>query len=103
MKLVRVLLHTSDLDRTVKALSDEGFHGLTIAEIAHLDSTRPGRPRVTLRNELTVAVHGDRTERLLRALQGAGCKREVRVHIAALNQAVRIRTGERDQAAIWTS
>ncbi len=103
MKLVRVLLHTADLDRVVKAISSEGFHGCTIAEIVHLDSSRPGRAHVTIRNELTVAVHADRIERLMRALTSARSKRALEVRIQPLGQAVRIRTGERDQAAIWTA
>jgi nitrogen regulatory protein PII len=101
MRLVRALLHTADLDRVVTALTREGFHGMTIAEIVHCDSRRAGRPHVTLRNEVTVAVHGDRVNRLLRALRAARLQRELQVTLQPLCQAVRIRTGERDQAAIW--
>ena len=101
MTLVRALLHSSDLDRVVAALDREGFHGMTIAEIVHCDFRRSGRAHVTLRNEVAVAVHSERVDRLLRALQEAKCRRELEVSLQPLLRAVRIRTGELDEAAIW--
>jgi nitrogen regulatory protein PII len=101
LKFVRALLHSSDLDRAVAALEREGFHGMTIGEIVHCDSQRGGRAHVTLRNQLSVAVQAERVERLLRALHAAKCTRDVEVTLEPLSKAVRIRTGELDEAAVW--
>lgn len=104
MKLLRVLTQSFDLDRVIDALDKEGFRGATIAEVVHVDPTRHTRGTrgfVTLRNQLTLAVHDDLVERALRALHVARCKRELEVQIEPLQHAVRIRTGEVDQAAIW--
>lgn len=101
MKLIRIIAHSFDLDRVVAALDGEGFHGLSIAEVVYCDTDRKGREGASLRNEIEVALHDDRVSRALQALQRAACKRDLLMTIEELEHAVRIRTGEQDEAAIW--
>lgn len=100
MKLVCILTHSFDLDPVVEGLRDEGVHGLTIAEVVHSDAMRAPERQVTLRNEISVAIHDDSLERVVRGLRRARAKRELRVTIQSLTGAVRIRTGEVDNAAL---
>ena len=101
MKLVRILVHPFDLGTLVDALQQEGFVGATIDEVlwATPETTQrrlPGRPWA----EVSIAMHDDLVDRVFRCVQGSACRRERLVTIEALEQAVRIRTGEIDEAAL---
>ncbi len=97
MRRVRTRVHPFDLAVVVEALQADGFPGLTLSEVLAEELTDgPLRPRV----EVSIAMHDDRVERALQSLRRAGCRRGQEITVEPVEAAVRIRTGEIDEAAL---
>ena len=98
---VEAWIRPHQIDAMKAALRDAGASGVTASDVTVLSSAAGGvRGSCT---KLEAVVHDERVERVLQELQrasrpaGGGCE----VWLTRVEQAVRIRTGEIDEAAIW--
>lgn len=101
MKLLRILAGAFEAQPLVDHLSEDGFAGVTIREVLGSLPTDAASQPLTPRVELSVALHDARLPRALEALGRARTRHDLSVLVEPLATAVRIRTGEVDEAAIW--
>jgi len=109
VKILRAWVRPFAFEEVVRALESEGFRGMTLAEVHAPFAGRPihgsyrgapvRRPGV-MQIEITIAMHDDLVERALRCLSRCRTDPELLVTIEPLLHAVRIRTGEIDEAAL---
>ncbi|MDJ0786049.1 MAG: P-II family nitrogen regulator [Myxococcota bacterium] len=99
MKLIRILVHPFDVQNTVDSLAHNGFRGMTLDEV-FCDGTGLSPGLLKARVSIQVGIHEERLKRAVEAVELAGCRAEAQVHVEPLLQAVRIRTGEIDEAAL---
>ena len=112
MKLVTAIIKPSRLDPVLEALKDVGVAGLTVSEVrgfgrqkGKTEVYRGAEYEVKLlpKVKLEIAVPTDVLEPVIEALQrtaNTGKIGDGKVFVLDLEQALRIRTGERDAAAI---
>jgi nitrogen regulatory protein P-II 1 len=111
MKLITAIVRPDKLDELIDALVDNRAHGLTVTEargfgqqFGHLT---PGadRPRVTLLHKirLDVVALDDDVEILVEAIAKHARTETIgdgKIWITPVDGALRVRTGERDRAAM---
>ena len=112
MKLVTAIIKPSRLDPVLEALKDVGVAGLTVSEVrgfgrqkGKTEVYRGAEYEVKLlpKVKLEIAVPDDIAERVIEAVSrtaNTGKIGDGKVFVLDLEQALRIRTGDRDAAAI---
>ncbi len=112
MKIVTAIIKPFKLDEVRDALTALGVHGMTVTEVkgygrqkGHTEIYRGAEYAVSFLPKLKVevAVSGDLVGQTIEAITTAARTGEIgdgKIFVTALDQAVRIRTGERDQEAI---
>jgi nitrogen regulatory protein P-II 2 len=112
MKLITAIIKPSRLDAVVDAVTDAGASGLTVTEVRGYGRQK-GKTEVYRGAEYAVkllpkvkieaAVPTDVVEKVVEALAQAANTGKIgdgKIFVTDLEQALRIRTGERDAAAI---
>jgi nitrogen regulatory protein P-II 2 len=112
MKMIVAVIKPSRLDAVLEAVTEAGASGLTVTEVrgygrqkGKTEVYRGAEYEVKLlpKVKLEIAVPTDVVEPVVEALQRTANTRKIgdgKVFVMDLEQALRIRTGERDAAAI---
>ena len=112
MKLITAVIRTFKLDEVREALTQVGVSGITVTEVkgfgrqkGHTELYRGAEYVVDFLPKIKVetAVTDDRVEAVVEAIQGAaktGKTGDGKIFITAIEQVVRIRTGEIDADAL---
>lgn len=112
MKIVTAIIKPFKLDEVRDALTALGVHGMTVTEVkgygrqkGHTEIYRGAEYAVSFLPKLKVevAVPSDLVSQTIDAITAAARTGEIgdgKIFVSGLDQAVRIRTGERDQEAI---
>ncbi len=112
MKLITAVIKPSRLDAVLDAVTEAGASGLTVTEVRGYGRQRGKTEvyrgaeyevRLLPKVKLEVAVAGDIVERVVEAIARSANTGKIgdgKVFVVDLEQALRIRTGERDAAAI---
>ena len=112
MKIVNAIIKPFKLDEVKEALQDVGVQGLSVIEVkgfgrqkGHTEIYRGAEYTVNFlpKVKIELAVPGDKAEAVVEAIQSAantGAIGDGKVFVIDLEQALRIRTGETDAAAL---
>jgi nitrogen regulatory protein P-II 2 len=112
MKLVIAIIKPFKLDEVRDALTRIGVHGMTVTEVkgygrqkGHTEIYRGAEYVVNMLPKLRVevAVASDQTDRVVEALASAAKTGQIgdgKIFVTPIDEAVRIRTGETDAAAL---
>jgi nitrogen regulatory protein P-II 2 len=112
MKIVVAVIKPFKLDAVRDALTSIGVHGLTVTEVkgygrqrGHTEIYRGGEYTVNFlpKLKLEVAVPAGQVERVTEAIAAAAKTGEIgdgKIFVSGIEHAVRIRTGETDDAAL---
>jgi nitrogen regulatory protein P-II 2 len=112
MKLVVAIIKPFKLDDVREALAEVGVQGVTVTEVkgfgrqkGHTELYRGAEYVVDFlpKIKLEVAVADDQIERVVEAIQAAARTGKIgdgKIFVSALEQVVRIRTGELDNDAL---
>lgn len=112
MKLVTAVFKPSRLDAVLDAVSEIGVSGITVSEVrgygrqhGKTEVYRGAEYEVRLlpKVKIEIAVATDMVEKVIEAVSGAANTNKIgdgKIFVVDLETAVRIRTGERDAAAI---
>ena len=112
MKIVTAIIKPFKLDEVRDALTAIGATGMTVTEVkgygrqkGHTEIYRGAEYAVSFlpKLKIEVAVSSDLVSQTIEAISTAARTGEIgdgKIFVTALDQAVRIRTGERDQEAI---
>ena len=112
MKLISAVIKPSRLDAVLEAVTEAGASGLTVTEVrgygrqkGKTEIYRGAEYEVKLlpKVKLEMAVPSDRVDAVVEALAAAANTGKIgdgKVFVLDLESALRIRTGERDAAAI---
>ncbi|HEX5305159.1 MAG TPA: P-II family nitrogen regulator [Dyella sp.] len=112
MKLVSAVIKPFKLDDVREALADAGVQGITVTEVkgfgrqkGHTELYRGAEYVVDFlpKIKLEVAVADDQLERVVDAIQNAARTGKIgdgKIFVSALDQVIRIRTGELDNDAL---
>jgi nitrogen regulatory protein PII len=112
MKLVTAIIKPFKLDPVRSALARAGVTGMTLTEVrgfgrqkGHTELYRGAEYHVDFlpKIKLEIAVEEDRLEAVIEALResaGSGRIGDGKIFVSGLEQVIRIRTGETDEAAI---
>jgi nitrogen regulatory protein P-II 2 len=112
MKIVMAIIKPFKLDEVRDALTAVGVHGMTVTEVkgygrqkGHTEIYRGTEYAVSFLPKLKVevAVPGDQVDKVVEAITSAAKTGQIgdgKIFVHSLEQAVRIRTGETDAAAL---
>ncbi|MBI1406533.1 MAG: P-II family nitrogen regulator [Caulobacter sp.] len=112
MKMIVAVIKPSKLDAVLDAVTEAGASGLTVTEVrgygrqkGKTEVYRGAEYEVKLlpKVKLEIAVSDDITDKVVEAIVAAANSNKIgdgKVFVLDLEQALRIRTGERDAAAI---
>jgi nitrogen regulatory protein P-II 2 len=112
MKIIIAVIKPFKLDEVRDALTSIGVHGLTVSEVkgygrqrGHTEIYRGAEYAVSFlpKIKIEVAVASDQVDRVVDAIVGAAKTGQIgdgKIFILGLESAVRIRTGETDNAAL---
>jgi len=112
MKIVMAIIKPFKLDEVRDALTGMGVHGLTVTEVkgygrqkGHTEIYRGAEYAVSFlpKLKIEVAVAGEMIEPVIEAITGAARTGQIgdgKIFVSQLEQAIRIRTGERDADAL---
>jgi nitrogen regulatory protein P-II 2 len=112
MKIVMAVIKPFKLDEVRDALTSIGVQGLTVTEVkgygrqkGHTEIYRGAEYAVSFlpKIKIEIAVATDQVEKVIAAITGAAKTGQIgdgKIFVVALEQAVRIRTGETDAAAL---
>ena len=112
MKMVTAIIKPFKLDEVREALSDIGVQGITVTEVkgfglqeGHTELYRGAEYVVDFlpKVKIEAAVADDLVDRVIEAIEGAARTGKIgdgKIFVSALEQVVRIRTGETNEAAI---
>ncbi len=112
MKLVSAVIKPFKLDDVREALAEAGVQGITVTEVkgfgrqkGHTELYRGAEYVVDFlpKIKLEVAVADDQLERVVDAIQSAARTGKIgdgKIFVSALDQVIRIRTGELDNDAL---
>jgi nitrogen regulatory protein P-II 2 len=112
MKIVMAIIKPFKLDEVRDALTAMGVHGLTVTEVkgygrqkGHTEIYRGTEYAVSFlpKLKIEVAVTSDQVDKVIDAITGAAKTGQIgdgKIFVFALDHAVRIRTGETDDAAL---
>ena len=112
MKIVMAIIKPFKLDEVRDALTAAGMHGMTVTEVkgygrqkGHTEIYRGAEYAVSFlpKVKVEVAVASDQVDKAVLAITGAAKTGQIgdgKIFVLDLENAVRIRTGETDAAAI---
>jgi nitrogen regulatory protein P-II 2 len=112
MKIVMAIIKPFKLDEVRDALTAIGVHGMTVTEVkgygrqkGHTEIYRGTEYAVSFlpKLKIEVAVEASRSDNVIEAITTAAKTGQIgdgKIFVATLDQAVRIRTGETDAAAL---
>ena len=112
MKMVTAIIKPFKLDEVREALSDIGVQGITVTEVkgfgrqkGHTELYRGAEYVVDFLPKLKIeaAIADDMVDRALEAIEAAARTGKIgdgKIFVSYLEQVVRIRTGETDEAAV---
>ena len=112
MKIVMAVIKPFKLEEVRDALTAIGVHGLTVTEVkgygrqkGHTEIYRGAEYAVSFlpKLKIEVAVAGDMTDKVVTAIIDSARTGQIgdgKIFVYALEQAVRIRTGEKDNDAL---
>jgi nitrogen regulatory protein P-II 2 len=112
MKIVMAVIKPFKLDEVREALTGMGIQGLTVTEVkgygrqkGHTEIYRGAEYAVSFlpKLKIEVAVASDQVERVIEAITNAAKTGQIgdgKIFVYQIDQAVRIRTGERDAVAL---
>lgn len=112
MKIVMAIIKPFKLDEVRDALTGLGVQGLTVTEVkgygrqkGHTEIYRGTEYAVSFlpKLKIEVAVSTDIVDKVVEAIQGAAKTGQIgdgKIFVYSIDQAVRIRTGESDKAAL---
>jgi nitrogen regulatory protein P-II 2 len=112
MKLVTAIIKPFKLDDVRDALADMGVHGMTVTEVkgfgrqkGHTEMYRGAEYVVDFlpKLKLEVGVKEDQVEGVIEAIMGAAQTGKIgdgKIFVTALEQVIRIRTGETNEVAL---
>jgi nitrogen regulatory protein P-II 2 len=112
MKIVMAIIKPFKLDEVRDALTAIGVHGMTVTEVkgygrqkGHTEIYRGAEYAVSFlpKIKIEVAVASDQVDKTVEAITAAAKTGQIgdgKIFILALENAVRIRTGETDSAAL---
>jgi len=111
MKRIDAIIRQSNLDQVREALTDKGIEGLTVAEVlgygrqkGHTEFYRGSEYEINFHRKfmLTIIVRDDQVDDTLDAIIAGARTGQIgdgKIFISKLEEVVRIRTGEINQAA----
>jgi len=112
MKIVIAIIKPFKLDEVRDALTALGVHGMTVSEVkgygrqrGHTEIYRGAEYAVSFlpKVKIEVAVATDQVDRVVEAISAAAKTGQIgdgKIFVMGIEQAVRIRTGETDNAAL---
>ena len=112
MKIVMAIIKPFKLDEVRDALTAVGVHGLTVTEVkgygrqkGHTEIYRGAEYAVSFlpKLKIEVAIAGDLVDRVVEAIVSAARTGQIgdgKIFVSSLEQAIRIRTGEKDTDAL---
>lgn len=112
MKLIIAIIKPAKLDSVMEAVSEKGVTGMTVSEVkgygrqkGHKEVYRGAEYTVAFlpKIKVEIAVTDDVVDSLVETIQGAARTDKIgdgKIFVLDLEQAMRIRTGERDADAI---
>jgi nitrogen regulatory protein P-II 2 len=112
MKIVMAIIKPFKLEEVRDALTAIGVHGLTVTEVkgygrqkGHTEIYRGAEYAVSFlpKLKIEVAISSDLVSTVIEAISGAAKTGQIgdgKIFVMPIEQAVRIRTGERDQDAL---
>ena len=112
MKIVMAIIKPFKLDEVRDALTAIGVHGMTVTEVkgygrqkGHTEIYRGTEYAVNFlpKLKIEVAVASDQVYKIINAITGAAKTGQIgdgKIFVFGIDHAVRIRTGETDQAAL---
>lgn len=112
MKLISAIIKPFKLEEVRDALTGLGVHGMTVTEVkgygrqkGHTEIYRGAEYAVSFlpKIKIEIAVESDVIEKVVEALSGAARTGQIgdgKIFVQPLEQAVRIRTGERGAEAL---
>jgi nitrogen regulatory protein P-II 2 len=112
MKIVMAVIKPFKLEEVRDALTSIGVHGLTVTEVkgygrqkGHTEIYRGAEYAVSFlpKLKIEVAVNADMVDQVIEAITAAARTGQIgdgKIFVYALEQAVRIRTGEKDADAL---
>jgi nitrogen regulatory protein P-II 2 len=112
MKIVMAIIKPFKLDEVRDALTGVGVHGLTVTEVkgygrqkGHTEIYRGAEYAVSFlpKLKIEVAIASELVDRTIEAISAAARTGQIgdgKIFVSSLEQAVRIRTGERDVDAL---
>ncbi|HSR72305.1 MAG TPA: P-II family nitrogen regulator [Kiloniellales bacterium] len=112
MKLVMAIIRPSKLDEVHAALGDQQVQGMTVTEVrgygrqkGHTEVYRGAEYAVNFvpKIKVEVAVPADTAERVVQTIRETANTDKIgdgKIFVVDLEQAVRVRTGERDREAL---
>ncbi|EJD6043304.1 MULTISPECIES: P-II family nitrogen regulator [Providencia] len=112
MKYIIAIIKPFKLDEVREALSDVGIQGLTITEVrgfgrqkGHAELYRGAEYTVDFlpKVRMEIAVLDEQLELVIETIEGVACTGQVgdgKIFVLPLEQAVRIRTGEKQDEAL---
>ncbi len=112
MKLVTAVIRPSKLDDVVEALSSIGVGGFTVTEVkgfgrqqGHVEVYRGAEYEATSVPEIRIdtAIPDNLLDKVIETLEQAARTGKIgdgKIFVSALDQTVRIRTGEKNEAAL---
>jgi nitrogen regulatory protein P-II 2 len=112
MKIVMAIIKPFKLDEVRDALTAVGVHGMTVTEVkgygrqkGHTEIYRGTEYAVSFlpKLKIEVAVPADQADKIIETITGAAKTGQIgdgKIFVFGLDQAVRIRTGETDAAAL---
>jgi nitrogen regulatory protein PII len=112
MKLITAIVQPDKLDDAMRAVTDAGARGMTVTDVrgfgqqyGHLGTTGPAGKQAFVRPKLRidVVVHDDAagvvTDALAKSLH-TGKIGDGKIWVCPVDEALRVRTGERGRAAV---
>jgi len=112
MKIVMAIIKPFKLDEVRDALTAMGVHGMTVTEVkgygrqkGHTEIYRGTEYAVSFlpKLKIEVAIPASQTDKIIEAITAAAKTGQIgdgKIFVLTLDQAVRIRTGETDAAAL---
>jgi nitrogen regulatory protein P-II 2 len=112
MKIVIAIIKPFKLDAVRDALTAAGMHGLTVTEVkgfgrqkGHTEIYRGAEYAVSFlpKTKIEIAVAADQVDRVVQAIVGAAKTGQIgdgKIFVVGIDHAMRIRTGETDEAAL---
>ena len=112
MKIVMAIINPFKLEEVRDALTSLGVHGLTVTEVkgygrqkGHTEIYRGAEYAVSFlpKLKIEVAIASDLVDRVVEAIVSAARTGQIgdgKIFVSSLEQAIRIRTGEKDTDAL---